>query len=227
MEVYLIILYRTILGYGFLFLMMKIMGKREIGQLSLFDLIIALSIADIMIIGIDNYDQSILYSFLPMFVVALIQKIIAYLSLRFYGIRKIIDGNESYIVINGKVNINEMKKQRYNMDDLYAQLREQGVRSINEVNDAILESSGKLSVFKNDFKGDISFPVIVSGKINKKNLEMTIYGEEWLKKELDIKNKKIDQIIGANIIDGKLEIVESIDIWFLENKRQKWYNYDI
>lgn len=212
MEVYLIILYRTILGYGFLFLMMKIMGKREIGQLSLFDLIIALSIADIMIIGIDNYDQSILYSFLPMFVVALIQKIIAYLSLRFYGIRKIIDGNESYIVINGKVNINEMKKQRYNMDDLYAQLREQGVRSINEVNDAILESSGKLSVFKNDFKGDISFPVIVSGKINKKNLEMTIYGEEWLKKELDIKNKKIDQIIGANIIDGKLEIVESIDI---------------
>lgn len=212
MEVYLIILYRTILGYGFLFLMMKIMGKREIGQLSLFDLIIALSIADIMIIGIDNYDQSILYSFLPMFVVALIQKIIAYLSLRFYGIRKIIDGNESYIVINGKVNIKEMKKQRYNMDDLYAQLREQGVRSINEVNDAILESSGKLSVFKNDFKGDISFPVIVSGKINKKNLEMTIYGEEWLKKELDIKNKKIDQIIGANIIDGKLEIVESIDI---------------
>lgn len=209
---YLLIILRTIVGYSFLFVLMKIMGKREIGQLSLFDLIIILSIADIMVVGIDQFDTDLLYTFIPMLIVALLQKIIALLSLKSKAIRTFFDGNESYIVIDSKINLKEMKKQRYNMDDLYSQLRNQGIKAIMEVDYAVLEASGKLSVFKKDQEFDVSFPVIISGKINDVALKMAGYGKQWLEQEL--KNQKIElkDVLGANVYQGKLEIVKTIKI---------------
>ena len=81
MENYLIISLRTVIGFIIFFVLMKFMGKREIGQLSLFDLIIILSIADLMVLGIDGFDRDILYSIIPMIIVAVIQKILALISL--------------------------------------------------------------------------------------------------------------------------------------------------
>lgn len=208
MENYLIIIFRTILGYAFLFLMMKIMGKREIGQLSLFDLIIALSIADIMVIGIDDYQENVIYSFLPMLIVALSQKVIALISLKFATARKFIDGMQSYIIINSKVNLKEMKKQRYNMDDLYAQLREEGIKAIDEVDFAILEASGKLSVFKKTNPINASFPVIVSGKIDEIGLKITNHNQKWITMQLKEQNIKLENVLGASIIDNKLQVVK-------------------
>ena len=110
MENYLIISLRTVIGFIIFFVLMKFMGKREIGQLSLFDLIIILSIADLMVLGIDGFDKDILYSIIPMIIVAVIQKILALISLKISASRTIVDGDASYIIIDGKINIKEMKK---------------------------------------------------------------------------------------------------------------------
>ena len=190
---------------------MRFMGKREVGQLSLFDLIIILSIADLMVLGIDGFDEDIFYSIIPMLVVAAIQKIMAFLSLKFSKIRDMVDGKSSYIVIDGKINVNEMKKQRYNMGDLYTQLRESGIKSIQEVEIAVLETSGKLSSFKRKEDLDASLPIIVSGQIDYILLESLGKNEEWLNKELKKNNLKLKDILGASIIDNKLAIVEKIN----------------
>lgn len=216
MENYLIVIIRTILGYVLFFLLMKFMGKREIGQISLFDFIIILSIADLMVMGIDNFNRDILFSFLPMIIVAIIQKILAVISLKSSKIRNMLDGDISYIIVDGMINLEEMKKQRYNMNDLYTQLREIGVKSIQEVDTAILESSGKLSVFKSNKESYYSLPVITSGEIDEKVLLIEHKDINWINKELNKQHVNLKDVLGASIIDGKLDIVKIIN---LSNKK--------
>ena len=211
MESYINIIIRTLIGFFSFFILMRFMGKREVGQLSLFDLIIILSMADLMVLGIDGFEDDIFYSLIPMVIVAVIQIVIALVSLKFAKIRNIVDGKSSYIIINGQVDINEMKKQRYNMDDLYTQLRSEGIKSIQEVEIAVLETSGKLSSFKKKEDIDASLPVIVSGKIDYIILKNLGKNEEWLLKELSKKGYLLNEILGACIIDNKLDIVKSIN----------------
>lgn len=211
MESYINIIIRTLIGFFSFFILMRFMGKREVGQLSLFDLIIILSMADLMVLGIDGFEDDIFYSLIPMVIVAIIQIVIALVSLKFAKIRNIVDGKSSYIIINGQVDINEMKKQRYNMDDLYTQLRSEGIKSIQEVEIAVLETSGKLSSFKKKEDIDASLPVIVSGKIDYIILKNLGKNEDWLLMELSKKGYLLKEILGACIINNKLDIVKSIN----------------
>lgn len=211
MENYIIIIFRTIIGFISFFVLMRFMGKREVGQLSLFDLIIILSIADLMVLGIDGFDKDLLYSLIPMLVVAVIQRIMATLSLKISKIRDIVDGKTSYIIINGRINIEEMKKQRYNMADLYTQLRSLGIKSVQEVEIAILETSGKLSAFKKKGELDASLPVIVSGEIDYILLESLGKNIDWINDELFKNNFVLKDILGACIINNKLDIVKKIN----------------
>ena len=182
---FLIIIIRTFLSYSILVLSLRIMGKREIGQLSLFDLIILLSIADIIVIGIQNFHDNYLYVLIPVIVLTTLQKLVAFIMLKSSKIRKIMDGSPSIIILNGIIQKDEMKKQAYNIDDLLLQLRSLGIFDIKEVFFAILETNGKLSVLKkNECSELFPLPVIISGKIDYKILKISGKNEEWLIKEL-------------------------------------------
>lgn len=210
MENYLNVIIRTLIGFFSFFVLMRFMGKREVGQLSLFDLIIILSMADLMVLGIDGFDNDILYSLIPMLIVAAIQRTIALISLKFAKVRNVVDGKSSYIIINGKINEKEMRKQRYNMDDLYTQLRSVGIKSIQEVEIAVLETSGRLSSFKKKEDIDASLPVIVSGQIDYTILKSLGKDTNWLDKELINNEYQLKEILGACIINNKLDIVKKI-----------------
>ena len=166
--------------------------------------------ADLDLDDIDGFDDDLLYSLIPMVVVAVIQKIMAFLSLKFAKVRDLIDGKSSYIIIHGKINVNEMKKQRYNMGDLYTQLRSFGIKSIQEVEIAILETSGNLSAFKAKKDIDASLPVIVSGEIDYVLLNSLGKDKTWIEKEIKKNNINLKDVLGACIIDNKLDIVEKI-----------------
>ena len=206
-----IILLRTFVGYTLLVLLMKFMGKREIGQLSLFDLLILLTIVDIMVVGIENYKSNYLYAIIPMTAVAVIQKVIAYVALKNNKFRTMIDGNASVIIENGKVNIKEMRKNRYNMDDLYSQLREKGYTSPTEINFAILENNGKLNVFPKGNNDYFPLPIIISGKLYKENLSYLNLSEEdiicFIKAE---GYSDINEVYGLNYINNALRITKTI-----------------
>ena len=134
-----IILVRTVLIYFTVYIMLRIMGKREIGKLSVFDLVISIVIAEIAVLVIEDVEKPMLEGILPMVILVAIQLMIAFLSLKSHRIRVLIDGKPSIIIEKGKLKRDEMKRQRYNLSDLMLQLRQSNVLDVAEVEFAILE----------------------------------------------------------------------------------------
>ena len=201
----LIILGRTFIGYFILNILMRVMGKREIGQLSLFDLLILLTIVDVMVIGLENYDRKYIYWIVPMIVMALLQVVFSFISLKFVWFRKLVDGEPSLIINKGRMVIRNMKKNKYNMDDLYTQLRQYDVRCIDEVEYAVLETSGKLSVFKYGDSKYFPIPVILSGKVSKEALMGINKNIDWVYEELKkVKVNNIKDVYCASFINNQL-----------------------
>ena len=138
---------KTIILYIYIMFCYRLMGKKEVGKLGIIDLIVSVLIAELAAMSIEDSSRSILVSLIPIAVLVVIQIGLSYISLKSVEIRKFIDGSPRVIINKGKVNFNQMRKLRYSLDDLVSQLREQGVKSIEQVNYAVLENNGKLSVF--------------------------------------------------------------------------------
>jgi uncharacterized membrane protein YcaP (DUF421 family) len=149
------LLIRTVIIYFVVFLIMRFMGKREIGKLSVFDLVISVMIAEIAVIVLEDMERSMWEGIFPMAVLLLIQLGIAYMTMKSRKLRLLFDGKPSVIIDNGKLNSDVMHKQRYNLDDLMLQLRENNIKTVSDVEFAILETSGKLSVIPKE-KSDAS-----------------------------------------------------------------------
>lgn len=207
------VIFRTIFFYFFIFIIYRIMGKREVGQLSITDLIVSLLIADLTVISIENFDKSILYSLIPIVILVLLQCILAYISLKKPKFRIFLDGNPSVIIKNGKINYNEMLKQRYNLDDLLVQLRDKGYRSIEEVEYAILESSGTLSVFPYETgKSPLPLPIILDGDIQDDTIKHLKKDRKWVYDFLDKKDIKLQDVFFAFYKDKSIFIIKNDDL---------------
>lgn len=211
---YIIVLARTLLFYIIITLLYRFMGKREIGQLGIVDLIVSILIAELAAVSIENRDESIFISIVPIVALVLIQIGMSYISLRNSKIRDVFDGTPSVMINRGVVNFKEMVRQRYNLDDLLTQLREQHVRTIEEVDYAILESSGKLSVFKkqsNKF-GDYPLPLILDSVIQTETLVQIKKNQEWINKTLKAENVSLDDVFYAFYKDQGLYIIKKSDL---------------
>ena len=190
------------------------MGKREVGELSVMDFIVSLFIAELAAISIENYKDDMLLSILPIVTLVLIQLCVAYVSLKVTGVRKTVDGEVSVIINRGKINFEEMLKQRYNLDDLLTQLRAQSIKSIEEVDYAILETSGKLSVFKRNDDPDRTYPlpVILDGKIQEDVLIQIRKDISWLNRKLDEENFKLEDIFYGFYQKNRLFLIKRENI---------------
>ncbi|WP_152391739.1 DUF421 domain-containing protein [Paenibacillus guangzhouensis] len=146
----LVVIFRTVLVYFIVFLVLRLMGKREIGKLSVFDLVISIMIAESAVFVLDDVKRPLWDGILPILTLLVIQVSIAYISLKNRTVRLLFDGRPSMIVNNGKLDSDEMSRQRYTLDDLMQQLREQQVENLNDVQFAMLETTGKLSVILKD-----------------------------------------------------------------------------
>lgn len=208
-----IVIIRTIFFYLFIFLIYRIMGKREVGQLSITDLVVSLLIAELTVISIEDYEKSMLYSLIPIIVLVLLQCILSYLSLKEPKFRIFLEGNPSVIIKGGKINYNEMLKQRYNLDDLLVQLRDKGYRSIEEVEYAILESSGTLSVFPYETgKSPLPLPLILDGDIQEDTIKHLKKDKKWVYNFLDKKDIKLEDVFFAFYKDRNIFIIKNDDL---------------
>ena len=109
----------------------------------------------------------------------------AFITLRFKKVREIIDGKPSILIHQGRIDLDEMRRQRYTFDDLMLQLRANNISSIFEVEYAILESNGQLSSFKRDDMSFCPLPIITSGGLEKENLLKIQKTKEWVEEELE------------------------------------------
>ena len=211
---YLIVLFRTTLFYIIITIIYRFMGKREIGQLGMVDLIVSILIAELAAMSIENRNENIFLSILPIALLVIIQIGMSYISLKNSKIRNLFDGNPSVIINKGKINFKEMVEQRYNIDDLLTQLREKHIRSIEEVDYAVLETSGKLSVFKKDNKlfGEYPMPLILDGEIDQDTLRQINKTEEWLTNQLKKENVSLEDIFYAFYRNKKLFLIKEEDL---------------
>ena len=142
-----IIVLRTVMTYFIVLAIMRIMGSREIGKLSVFDFVVSIMIAEIAVISIVE-PEKMLYSIVPIVTLLAIQVGTSFILLKSRKLRAMFDSQPQIIIEKGKLRRDVMKKQRYTLDDLMQQLREQKVASIGDVEFAVLEPNGKLSVIK-------------------------------------------------------------------------------
>ncbi len=210
---YLLILLKTLFFYFAIVIFYRFMGKREVGELGIIDLIVSVLIAELAAISIERYDSSVFLMLLPIGVLVILQIVLAKISLKSDKVRSMLDGDASVIIDNGKVNFKEMIKQRYNLEDLLTQLRARNVKSIEEVEYAILETSGKLSVFTKDANnsGPYPLPLILDGKIQKMTLKKIGRKEKWLNELLASKKVKLDDVFYAFYKDNQLFIIKNSD----------------
>jgi uncharacterized membrane protein YcaP (DUF421 family) len=189
------------------------MGKREIGELSILDLVVFIMIAEMAVMAIEQPKDPIIHTLLPMGVIVLIQIVFAWVSLRSKPFRELLDGKPSVIIHNGKIDDKMMKKQRYNYDDLLLQLREKDIFNLADVEFAILEPSGKLSVLKKE-DGDegsqsMTLPLILDGEVQTTHLDMIGKTVFWLRKEMrDRGFKNIQEISFCSFQNGQFYIDE-------------------
>lgn len=175
----LLLCYKTILFYFLLVFLLKIMGKREIGNLSTFDVVVFFIISELFSLSLNQPDSSLLHSLIPISIIVVLQLLTAFISLKSSKIRKFMEGKPSFIIYQGTLQEKEMKKQRYNYDDLLLQLRLKDIQTPDEVEFAILENNGQLNIItKEDNKFIDPFPIIEDGKINKDTLRRVNLNEE-------------------------------------------------
>ena len=219
------IVFRTIIIYFALLIFMRIMGKREIGQLSLFDFVVSIVIAELAAIPMESQEIPIINGLLPIAILAILQITLSFLCLKSNKFRKIIYGQANILIANGKLNKKEMRKARYNIDDLLTQLREKDVFNMADVEYAVLETSGQLSVslkpqkrpltpadldIRTEYEG-MPIVLIDDKEINFEGLRDKGLTKEWL--EVELKKRYInslDDVFFASLnANGEIYIVEN------------------
>jgi len=184
------------------------MGKREVGELGIIDLLVSVMIAEFASMAIENYSRPLVETLVPTLVVVLLQLGLAFFSMKNSKVRKLVDANPSFIINEGKINFKEMEKQRYNLDDLLTQMRDKGIKSIDEIEYAILENSGKLSVFLNDNKKIYPMPLILDGEIQYETLSSIKKNKIWLLELLKSQGTTLDKVFYAFYKNNKCFIIK-------------------
>lgn len=205
------VIFRTLFFYFFITLAYRIMGKREVGQLGIIDLIVSILIAELVAISIENINDSIFLTILPISLLVVLELLLAFLSIKSRTFRTVFGGKPSLIIIHGKINYHEMVKQRYSLDDLLLSLRQKEIRNIEDVEYAFLEPNGKLSIFKYNFfklKSAYPMPLIVDGNIQSKALKYIHKTNSWLELELNKKNLNLKDVFYAFYKQGKIYLVK-------------------
>ncbi|WML36644.1 DUF421 domain-containing protein [Clostridium sp. OS1-26] len=201
-----IVLIRTVILYLLVILSMRLMGKKQIGQLEPFELAIAIMISELASLPMQDTRIPIMHGVIPIVTLLVLQTILALIQLKSEKMRAILSGKPSILVKSGKIDIIELKKEKFNINDLMEELRLQGYYNLEDIEYAILETSGQLSVIpktelSNVTKSDLKLTVtqdslpttlILNGRINKENLKIINKDENWVKEQL--KKNKISSI---------------------------------
>ncbi len=220
----LMVIARTLFMYVFVLAMTRIMGKREIGQLSPFDLVVAIMIADLAAMPLEERHIHIHDAVVPIAVLGAAEVAFAFIALRSDKARAIISGRSTIVMRDGHILEGNLRESRYNLDDLLAGLREKNVSNIQDVEFAVLEESGRLSVIMKSqarpvtprdlgittgYEG-LPYPLITDGRVNYTHLDQLGLTLAWLKEELRKKNvlDPSDVLLASIDTAGELYVVK-------------------
>ncbi|WP_059105992.1 DUF421 domain-containing protein [Shouchella shacheensis] len=178
------IIYRTGIMFVTILLFFRITGKKDLGEISVLDVIVTLMIAELSATLIDDTELPLYEGLTPIALLTSFQLLLSKIQVKSQRFRDLIDGQPTIVIKDGQFIQANMQKQGYNLDDIMLQLRDKNVPDIQEVNYAILESSGTLSVFQKNSQTSFTLPFIMDETIQHAHLQMMGKTEEWLYEEL-------------------------------------------
>lgn len=190
---------RAVILYIIVLVVMRFMGKREIGQLQPFEFVIAIMIADLAIVPMSEIGIPIINGIIPILGLLVMHLLISYINLKSIKMRALICGKPSILIYRGHINEDIMIKERFTINELQEKIRSMGVDSIADVEFAILETSGQISVIQKPEKRNtkpedfgimpeyegIAYDLVIDGVVMKENLQLLNKDYEWLKREVE------------------------------------------
>lgn len=208
-----IVVIRTLILYALVIVALRLMGKREIGQLQPFELVVILMISDLAAVPSENVGIPLLSGIIPILVLLSASLTLAWISLKSAKARNVICGRPSILIERGKIIESELKSNCYNLTDLLEELRLKNIPNIADVEFAILENNGQLSVIPKALKRPttpedfymtpkyegLPLTVIMDGKLNHQLLAKSTKTIEWLNSELAKQNTKIEDVLLASL----------------------------
>ncbi len=210
---------RVSILYILVLIIMRLMGKREIGQMQPFELVIAIMIADLASVPMSDVGIPITNGIIPILALLLFQLLISIINLKSIRLRKVICGKPSILIYRGKIDEKELKREKITINELQERLRQKDIFSIGDVEYAILETNGQISVIQKpekrntipedfnilpDYEG-IPYDLVVDGKIMHENLQKIGRDYNWLEKEMKKFNIKPHEALVVTF-DGKSQI---------------------
>lgn len=223
-----ILFIRTIITYAVVIFSLRIMGKRQIGQLQPSELVVAIMISDLATVPISDVSIPLLYGIVPIFTLVVCEILLSMVSLKSEWIRVFLSGKPQVILKNGKIIREELKRSRINVDDLMEELRVAGYFSLSDIDTVILETGGSLSVIPTsdsaqptnkdmDIKAvqqEIPYIFVADGKVRKSELVRSGKDKKWISDVM--KKQKIKSIDDIFILseDGEGNI-------FVQRKDEK------
>ena len=223
----LITFFRAIVLYIIVLMVMRLMGKREIGQLQPFELAISIMIADLASIPMTEIGIPIFNGIIPILGLLVMHLCISVLNIKSLKAREIICGKPRILIYRGKIDEKALKNERFTINELEERLRGKNVVNLGDVEYAILETSGEVTVIQKpekrmtipedfniqpDYEG-ISYDLVVDGKVMNKNLQAIGKDYKWLQKQVEKFNMEPEQALVVTI-DGKGQI-------FCQKKQEK------
>ncbi len=218
-----VILIRAIVLYAFVIFAVRLMGKRQIGELQPSELVITILVSNIATLPIEDTSIPMVMGLLPIIVLVCLDVVMSGATLKFRKLRGIISGNPKIIIKDGNIDQKQMRTLRFTIDDLMEALHEYSIFDIAEVQFAIVETTGKISVYQkyasrgvtNDdigISGKSENPptiVINDGVLIEDGLTAVKRGKGWLEKVLSDKKLKRGDVFLMTVDDsGKYNIIE-------------------
>lgn len=185
---------RTVLLYFIILIAMRLMGKRQMVQLQPYELVTAIMIAELAVLPIGNVNMPLTHAIYPIAILGILEFLISTLSLKSEKVRTLIAGRPTIVIENGHIRENVLRKLRYNLDELMGQLRNSGYSDVNDVEFAVLETSGEISVIPRsqsrpvtpkdlkiptEYEG-LTVPLVLDGVIKFENLELCGLTYNWI-----------------------------------------------
>ena len=211
--------FRSILIYIFVLIVMRLMGKREIGQLQPFELVISIMIADLASIPMTDSGIPITNGIVSILGLLVMHLIISVVNIKSIKAREIICGKPRILIYRGKIDEKALKKERFTINELQERLRGNNVVNLGDVEYAILETNGQVTVIQKPEKRNtipedfnivpeyegIPYDLVIDGKIMNKNLKAIGKDQKWLNKQIEKFKMKPEEALVVTL-DGKGQI---------------------
>ena len=179
------------------------MGKRQIGELDVSELVCTLLISEIAAIPIDDPDLPLMNAIIPILFILSLEIIISSAKMKSSRIKRCVEGESTFVIFKGRLMQSALADNRISINELLSELRTQGVGNIKSVDYALLEQGGKISVLKNEASLPLAHPLIIDGVINKSEIAMLGYTVDEIIEMLGVHKNNIEEIFLMTLDDNK------------------------